>query len=297
MLLWIGALQIMLDLGREHDWFGDSMIVALAVIAGIGFLVFLAWEFTEKQPIVDLRVFRHRGFSVAVASLSFAFATFFASAVLIPQWLQSSMGYTSTDAGYVTAFTGVAAVIMSPIVAKLSAKVDPRALVCFGILWLGLTSLLRVHWTSGADFWTLALPQMLQGFGMPFFFIPLTTIALGAVEPHETASAAGVMSFLRTMAGAIGTSVSTTLYANSIVTSRSEIVGSLNSDATSQALQGNGFSLEQVRGVVERTVEQEAAVLAIDHIFLLSAIVFAAAAMVIWLSPRPQRMVGPGAAH
>jgi DHA2 family multidrug resistance protein len=297
MILWIGALQIMLDLGREHDWFGDSMIVALAVIAGIGFLVFLAWEFTEKQPIVDLRVFRHRGFSVAVASLSFAFATFFASAVLIPQWLQSSMGYTSTDAGYVTAFTGVAAVIMSPIVAKLSAKVDPRALVCFGILWLGLTSLLRVHWTSGADFWTLALPQMLQGFGMPFFFIPLTTIALGAVEPHETASAAGVMSFLRTMAGAIGTSVSTTLYANSIVTSRSEIVGSLNSDATSQALQGNGFSLEQVRGVVERTVEQEAAVLAIDHIFLLSAIVFAAAAMVIWLSPRPQRMVGPGAAH
>ncbi|WP_267397190.1 MULTISPECIES: DHA2 family efflux MFS transporter permease subunit [unclassified Sphingomonas] len=297
MVLWIGALQIMLDLGRERDWFGDSLIVALAVIAGVGFLVFLAWEFTEERPIVDLKVFRHRGFSVAVASLAFAFATFFASAVLIPQWLQASLGYTSTYAGYVTAFSGVAAVIMSPIVAKISGKVDPRALVCFGILWLGLISLLRTHWTSGADYWSLAIPQMLQGFGMPFFFIPLTTIALGAVEPHETASAAGVMSFLRTMAGAIGTSVSTTMFANSTIASRSEIVGSLNAADTSQQLQASGFSIDQVRGIIERTVEQEAAAVAIDHIFLLSAIIFGIAAMVIWLSPRPRRPVGAGAAH
>ncbi|RQN75114.1 MFS transporter, partial [Acinetobacter baumannii] len=154
---------------------------------------FLAWEGTEDQPIVDLRVFRHRGFTVAVLSLALAFGTFFSSAVIIPQWLQTSMGYTATYAGYATAFTGVAAVIMSPIVAKLTSKVDPRALVCFGILWLGFTSLLRVHWNSQADFWSLAFPQMLQGIGMPFFFIPLTTLALGSVRPEETASAAGVM--------------------------------------------------------------------------------------------------------
>ncbi|NWN27594.1 multidrug efflux MFS transporter, partial [Escherichia marmotae] len=84
-------------------------------------------------------------------------------------------------------------------VAKLTSKVDPRALVCFGILGLGFTSLLRVHWNSQADFWSLAFPQMLQGIGMPFFFIPLTTLALGSVRPEETASAAGVMAFLRTM--------------------------------------------------------------------------------------------------
>lgn len=297
MLLWIGALQIMLDLGREHDWFADPTIIALAVIAAVGLLVFLAWELTEDQPIVDLKVFRHRGFTVAVASLSFAFATFFASAVIIPQWLQTSMGYTATYAGYATAFTGVAAVIMSPIVAKLSSKFDPRALVCFGILWLGMTSLLRVHWNSGADFWTLAFPQLLQGIGMPFFFIPLTTLALGAVEPEETASAAGVMSFLRTMAGAIGTSISATMWDNSSRVARSEIVAKLNTQATSDALAAQGFSLDQIRGLVAQLVDKEAMAVATTHIFLISAVVFAFAAMIIWLTPRPTRAVAMGAAH
>jgi DHA2 family multidrug resistance protein len=297
MLLWIGALQIMLDLGREHDWFSDPTIVALAVIAAVGLVVFLAWEVTEAQPIVDLRVFRHRGFTVAVASLSFAFGTFFASAVIIPQWLQTSMGYTATYAGYATAFTGVAAVIMSPIVAKMSSKYDPRALVCFGILWMGMTSLLRVHWNSGADFWTLAFPQLLQGVGMPFFFIPLTTLALGAVEPAETAAAAGVMSFLRTMAGAIGTSVSATMWDDSSRVARSEIVSSLNTQGTSDALAAQGFSVDQIRAVIAQLVDKEALAVATTHIFLISAVVFVFAAMIIWLTPRPSRTVEMGAAH
>lgn len=297
MLVWIGALQIMLDLGREHDWFSDGMIVMLAVIAAIGVAVFVAWEITEGEPIVDLRVFRHRGFTVSVISLSFAFATFFASAVIIPQWLQTSMGYTATWSGYATAFTGVAAVLMSPIVANLSTRVDPRGLVCFGILWLGVTTLLRVHWTSGADFWTLAIPQLLQGFGMPFFFIPLTTLALAAVEPHETASAAGLMSFLRTMAGAIGTSIATTAWDNDARLSRSEIVSSLNPQSVTDALTARGFSLDQVRSAVVQVVDKESTALATTHLFLVSAIIFGFSAMIIWFSPKPDRPVDTSAAH
>lgn len=297
LVVWIGALQIMLDLGREHDWFQDNFIMTLAVVAAVGLVVFVAWEITERRPVVDLAVFRHRGFTVSVVSLAFAFAAFFASAVLIPQWLQASMGYTATYAGYVTAFTGVGAIVMSPVVSKLIEKVDPRGLVCFGILWLGLTSLLRVFWTSGSDFWTLAFPQMLQGIGMPFFFIPLTTIGLGAVEPEETASAAGVMSFLRTLAGAIGTSISTTLYYDGATVARSEIVSKLNSDTTSQTLQAGGFTLDQVRGLIEQTVMSEANVLAINHVFLLSAIVFTVAAMLIWLSPKPRHAVDTAGTH
>ncbi|MEP9401246.1 DHA2 family efflux MFS transporter permease subunit [Sphingomonas sp. VNH70] len=297
LVLWIGALQIMLDIGREHDWFEDPTIVMLALVAAIGAAVFVAWELTERQPIVDLRVFRHRGFAVAVAALSFAFGTFFASVVLIPQWLQASLGYTSTYAGYATAFNGMGAVIMSPIVARLMKKHDPRALVCFGIFWIAGVTLLRVGWTTGADFWTLAFPQILQGFGMPFFFIPLTTIALGAVEPQETASAAGVMSFLRTMAGAIGTSVSMTLYSDNMIVARSEMVARLNTDDTRSALAAQGFSIDQIRAAIELTVTRESSTLAINHLFLLSAIVFAFAALIIWLAPRPRRMAGPGEAH
>ncbi|HEV2568939.1 DHA2 family efflux MFS transporter permease subunit [Sphingomonas sp.] len=297
LVLWVGALQLMLDLGREHDWFGDPMIVGLGLTAGIGLAIFLVWELTERRPIVDLSVFRHRGFTFATVALSATYAAFFASVVIIPQWLQVSMGYTATYAGYVTAMTGIAAVFMSPIAAKLTGKYDPRLLVCGGILWLAATSLLRTEWTSGSDFWTLALPQLLQGFGMPFFFIPLTTIALGAVEPEETASAAGVMSFLRTVAGALGTTVAVSLWDDRSRIARSEIVARLNPADVTATMEANGFSLDQVRAMVDRLVEQEAMAVAVNQIFFLSALIFVVAAGMIWLSPRPQRVVGPGASH
>lgn len=297
LVLWIGALQLLLDLGREHDWFNDGSMIALGVIAVVGLAVFLVWESGEAQPIVQIAVLRHRGFTVAVLSLALAFGAFFATTVIIPQWLQTSMGYTATYAGYATAFTGVGAVIMSPIVASLSTRVDPRALVSFGILWLGFTSLLRVGWSSEADFWTLSFPQMLQGVGMPFFFIPLTTLALAAVEPEETASAAGVMAFLRTMAGAIGTSISSSMWYDNASIARSEMAGRLNSDATADALAAQGWSLDQIRGAVAQLVDQQAMALATNHVFLISTSVFVVAAGAIWLAPRPQRMVDTSAAH
>ena len=297
MVLWIGALQILLDLGREHDWFNDGTMVLLGLTALIGFAVFLVWEMGEDQPIVDIRVFRHRGFTVAVTALAFAFGAFFSTMVIIPQWLQGSLGYTATYAGYTTAFTGVAAVVMSPIAAQLSTRVDPRLLVCFGILWLGMTALLRSQWNSQVDFWTLATPQLIMGFGMPFFFVPLTTLALAAVEPEETASAAGVMNFLRTMAGAIGASISTTIWSDNAVVARSEITSRLNPQQAQDALIAQGWSLDQVRAGVAQLVDQQSLALATDHVFQLAAMVFAGAAMIIWLAPRPRREVDTSAVH
>lgn len=185
---------------------------------------------------------------------------------------------------------------MTPVVAVLSHRFDQRVLVFIGILWLGL-ALLQSRWTSGADFWTLATPQLLLSVGMAFFMTPLTTIALAAVEPEETASAAGGMSFLRTMAGAIGTSVATTLYNSGAVVTQSEMVSRLGADDLSRTLQASGLSLGQVRLAVEQTVTLESNVVAITQVFLLSAVLFAGTAMIIWLAPRPAREVDAGAAH
>ncbi|WP_165324246.1 DHA2 family efflux MFS transporter permease subunit [Rhizorhabdus phycosphaerae] len=297
LILWIGALQLMLDLGREHDWFEDGFIVGLGIVAVIGFVVFVIWEVTEREPIVNIRVFRHRGFSVAVASLAFAFGTFFASAVIIPQWLQTSIGYTATWAGYTTAFTGVLAVFMSPVAAKLTEKYDPRAIVCFGILAMGLSCIPRAMWTSDADFWTLALPQLMQGFGLPFFIVPVTIIALGAVDPEETASAAGVMNFLRTMAGAVATSISTSWWDDSTRVARNDIVAKLQPADTQSILSSMGMTLDQALATIERLVDQEAAALATTQLFVASTAIFAMAALVIWLSPRPPADVDTSAAH
>jgi len=299
LVIWVGALQLMLDLGREHDWFGDPMIVTLALISAAVFIFFLVWELFEGEPAVNLNVFRHRGFTVSVTSLVFAYGTFFASLVVIPQWLQGALGYTATWAGYATAFNGVAAVMMAPVVAKLSTKIDERLLVSFGILWLGVTSLLRVFWwTSDADFWTVALPQLIQGAGMPFFFIPLTTLALGAVEEDEVASAAGVMNFLRTMSGAIGTAIVTTMWYDGAQGIRAQLSGVLNgAEATMQSLQAHGYSADQSRQVVSNLVDSQATALATGSAFVTAAIVFAAAASIVWLAPRPKHAVAAGQAH
>lgn len=292
LVIWVGALQLLLDLGHERDWFGSSLIISLGVISGIGFIMFLAWELTEDHPAVNLRVWRHRGFSAGTVALAITFGTFFGSVVILPQWLQASMGYTATEAGYVTALNGVSALIMSPIAARLVGKLDARLMVSTGMLWMGFTALLRTQWNVEGTWWTFALPQLLQGFGMPFFFIPLTTLALGAVDPDETASAAGVQNFLRTLAGAFFASVATTYWFNQAQANRGVLTGSLNDpEATMRSLEGAGFSHEQARGVIDQLVEQQGMMLSTNHIFYVSVAFFVVAAMIIWLVPKPR----PGA--
>nr|WP_121974598.1 MULTISPECIES: DHA2 family efflux MFS transporter permease subunit [Acinetobacter] len=297
LVLWIGALQLMLDLGHERDWFSNSFICALGIITVIGFVVFLIWEMTEKHPVVDIRIFRYRGFSIATMSLAFAFAAFFGSIVLIPQWLQMNMGYTATWAGYLTATMGFGSLTMSPIVAKLATKYDPRALSSFGLTILGVVTLMRAFWSNDADFMTLALPQIIQGFAVPFFFIPLSNIALGAVRPDEIASAAGLMNFVRTMAGAIGASIAVTIWDDHAKVARSEIVSTMHAAPTQQQLVEHGFSSQGALGTISNLVDKEALTLSVNHVFLIFAVIFIIAGLLIWLCPKPKAGVAAGHAH
>lgn len=297
LIFWIACLQIMLDIGRDHDWFADPFIVALAVMAVIGFVAFIIWELTEEHPVVDLRIFRHIGFTSGVFTLSLSFGAYFASIVVIPQWLQMSMGYTATWAGIVTALTAMAAVTTAPLAARLIGKVDPRILISCAVAWIGIMSLVRAHWASTIDFWGMALPQFVQGFAMPFFFITLTTLTLGSVLPKETASAAGLQNFLRTMATAVATSLVLTEWGDSQRVSRNDMAGIIQPQDTQAQLSAMGLSTEQVRQMISNLVDQQATVVAIDHVFFLSAIILFAAAAIVWLAPRPTGTADTSAAH
>jgi DHA2 family multidrug resistance protein len=188
---------------------------------------------------------------------------------------------------------------MAPIAAMLSQKVDPRILVSGGILWLAATSLIRVvWWTTGADFWTLALPQLIQGAGMPFFFVPLTTLALGAVEENEVASAAGLMNFLRTMSGAVATAIGVTMWENGAQSTRDTLTGVLHgTGATMQSLQSRGLTAEQSRQFVSQLVDGQAIAVTTVNLFELFAAIFVGAALIIWLAPKPKHAVALGEAH
>lgn len=298
LIIWVGALQIMLDEGKNLDWFSSPIISLLAVISVIGFIAFLIWEFTEAHPIVDLRVFRHRGFTAAVLTVSLTFAGFFAANVLTPLWLQSFMAYTATDAGMTTAWIGITAFFTAPAVAAMSMKLDPRKLVFCGVLWLGVITMYRAFATTDMSYWDVALPLMLLGLGMPFFFIPSTAAALGSVDEAETNSAAGLMNFMRTLAGAVATSVVTTYWEDEITRNRAELVGIIDpARITYNQLIDQGMTDAQALAVLERIVTEQSVMLATNELMLVVSLMLIFSAFVIWLVPKPTRTIDPSASH
>ncbi|AVG14812.1 MULTISPECIES: DHA2 family efflux MFS transporter permease subunit [Chromobacteriaceae] len=298
LVVWVGALQLMLDKGKELDWFGSPVIVGMAIAALVGFAAFLIWELTEAQPIVNLRVFRHRGFWASVLTISLAFGSFFGATVLTPQWLQAYMGYTATQAGYATAMSGVLAVMVAPIAAQLSSRMDPRKLVFCGVMWLGCVTLYRSFSTTDMGFWQVALPLLFQGLGMPFFFVPLTGLALASVEPAEVASAAGLMSFMRTLSGAFATSLVTTAWDDKANYNHAELVGMVDSGGDAlRALTGGGLSDSAAWGTIEQTLQAQSIMLSTNQIFWLAGLSFVVAACAIWLAPRPSRVADTSQAH
>jgi DHA2 family multidrug resistance protein len=298
LVIWVSSFQIMLDEGKNLDWFASTEIVVLAIIAAIGFAAFLIWELTERDPIVDLRVFRHRGYTMSVITISMAFGAFFGATVLTPLWLQNYMGYTATEAGYATAATGILAVFAAPIAAKLSSKVDPRLLVFIGVVWLGAITLLRTNATTDMTFYQISSLLLVQGIGLPFFFVPLTGLAMASVSEPEMASAAGLMNFARTLSGAFATSVVTTSWESQTTRNHAELAAVVDqSGETMRALTGSGMSLEQARAMLDQLVQGQSVMLATNQIFLWSGLAFILAATAIWLAPKPTRVADTTGVH
>jgi len=298
MIVWVAALQLMLDQGKEKDWFASPEIIALALVAIVGFIAFLIWELTERNPVVDLRVFRHRGYSASVITICLAFGAFFGATVLTPLWLQGYMGYTATHSGQTTALSGILAVMTAPFVAKLSTKVDPRKLVCLGVLWLGSVTLLRSFNSTDMTTFQIGWPLLLQGIGMPLFFVPLTGLALSSVDFSETASAAGLMSFCRTMSGAIATSLVNTSWENKAIYYHAELSGLVDQAGNaSNTLVQSGLNAEQARLSIEQTVQSQSIMLSTNHIFMMAALSFLLAATAVWFAPKPKRIADTSAAH
>lgn len=299
LVIWVGSLQIMLDEGRNHDWFNSIEIQVLAVIAAIGFVAFLIWELTEKDPIVDLKIFRHRGFVGAALTYAVGFGAFFASIVILPLWLQANMGYTATWAGYATGIMGILAVVCSPLVGKAVEKVDPRAIVSLGILGLGAIMVWRM-WTFSSDvtFVQMAWPTLLTGIFMVMFFVPVTGLAMASVEHHEQANAAGLSNFMRTLAGAFATSLIQSEWSNATRTNNTEIANvMLHGDTAVAAMTSQGVPQQSASTMLSYLVEGQSVMLATLNMFGVIAACLGFAAALIWLVPKPKGPIDTSGAH
>jgi DHA2 family multidrug resistance protein len=298
LIIWVGALQMMLDNGQDKDWFASPMIIGLCVTSIIGFFAFLIWELTDEHPIVDLKVFRHRGFAVASLSLALTFGSFFAAVVLIPLWLQTNMGYTAAMAGYVTAYNGALSLLIAPLVAFLATRVDPRGLISFGLLVLASTVLVRVTFAQNMDTAQLILPQLIQGIGMPFFMIPLIGLIMEFVTPEETASAAGLINFLRSISGAFGTALVTTAWSNASISAHVNLSGILvQPEAVLARMRAFGLSARQALEMLNNMVTSQGVMIGTNNVFFTVGLVIVVAAASIWLAPKPPGPIHLGTAH
>jgi len=304
LVLWVGALQVMLDKGKELDWFHSPAIVASALVAAIGFVVFVIWELTEEHPIVDLRLFKGRNFSFGVATLSLAWLVYFGNVVLLPLWLQQYLGYTATAAGFALAPVGVLAVLLSPYVGRILPNVDPRWISTTSFAIFAAMLLLRAQYTPQVDQWSIMVPTFIQGAAVACLFTPLVSVIISGLDPSKIPSATGLSNFVRITAGAFGTSITTTLWDNRATLHHAHLAESIT-QASPEAAQGYatlgtlGLDPQQVAAQLNRIIDQQAFTRAADDIFLGSALLFAALIAVVWLT-RPARVSGPvdtGGAH
>ncbi|PZU69325.1 DHA2 family efflux MFS transporter permease subunit [Sphingobium sp.] len=298
LVIWVGALQIMLDEGRNHDWFAAAEIRWLAAIAAVGFIAFMIWELTEKNPIVDLRIFRHRGFSAAATTYAVGFGAFFASIVILPLWLQQNMGYTATWSGYATGIMGILAVFSAPVVGKAVERYDPRLVVSLGIVGLGLIMAWRLSFNNDVTFMQMAWPTLLTGPFMVMFFVPVTGLAMASVDPHEQANAAGISNFMRTLAGAFATSLVQTGWSNAARENQTELAGAMPlGQATIDGMVASGASHQEATTMLTGIVEGQSVMLATLNMFAVITVCFFIAATLIWFSPKPKGPIDTSGAH
>jgi DHA2 family multidrug resistance protein len=299
IILWVGALQIMLDKGKDLDWFGSGQIVALAVVAVVGFAVFIVWELTDRHPIVDLHLFGRRNFWTSSLAMSLGYGAFFGNVVLLPLWLQQYMGYTATFAGLILAPVGLLAILLMPVVGKNVHRVDPRIFVTVSFVIFALVLLMRSWFNTQADVFTLLVPTIIQVAAMAVFFVPLITLSISGLKPEQIPSASGLFNFARITAGAFGTSLVTTWWDRRATLHHAQLAERFSaydptSTQTLATLQARGMTPDQSIEAMNRIVDQQAFMLSANDIFYISAVLFVVLIGVVWLA-RPAKGGAPAA--
>jgi DHA2 family multidrug resistance protein len=301
LALWVGTLQLALDLGQERDWFSSLFITALVVLSAGGLIAFLVREWVAREPVVDLRVFKVRTYSTGVFLMTTLGFVLYGSLVLLPIMLQTLLGYPSLQAGIAMAPRGLGSLIGMPVVGLLIGRVDPRKMVAGGLIagagtlfWLGQLNL-------SAGYWDIFWPQFFQGLGLSALFVPLTTISMDPIPRERMGNATSLFNLMRNLGGSIGIATTGTLLARK----QQEYINVMGAHVTaySQAAQQsldaarNGFlasgadlytATQRAYAAVFGAVQRQAAMVAFVDLFRLLGIIFLLLLPLVLLMRRPR---------
>ena len=219
---------MVLDRGQESDWFNDSGITAFAVVAAVSLIAFVAWEWREPHPVVDVRLFRSRSFATSSFMMLVLGISLYGSTVLLPQYTQTWLGYSAQQAGEALSPGGLTIILLLPLVGRLVGRVDARWLIAFGFAVLALSLFHMAHTLyPGIDFRTATLLRVYQSIGMAFLFVPINTTAYQGIPPSRNNVVSGIMNLSRNMGGDIGIALMTTMLARRSQFHQARLVESL----------------------------------------------------------------------
>jgi DHA2 family multidrug resistance protein len=286
LTLGIGALQILLDKGQEDDWFGSHFITTLVVVAAVCLISLVIWEWFQKAPIIDVRMFKSFNFASSNLMMFTLGILLFSSLVLMPQFLQTLLGYTSELAGLALSAGGLVLLFEMPIMGQLTTKIQARYLIAFG--WLAL-SIAMFYSTKRIDlqisFHAAVLLRIDQVIGLGFLFVPITLVAYIGIAPEKNNAVAGLVNFMRNMGSSVGTSLVTTLIARRSQFHQTRLVEYARPDNPNFQNSANGLANrlahsglgaheahERAFATIYRGVQAQAATLAYVDTFMVLAI-------------------------
>jgi MFS transporter, DHA2 family, multidrug resistance protein len=288
LVVWVGSLQIMLDTGKDADWFNSISILILGLVALVGFIAFMIWEISEKHPIIDLSLFKNRNFSIGTIALCLGYGVFFGAVVLQPLWMQTWLSYNATWAGLIAAPSGVVAVLVSPFVGKYISKFDTRLFALFAFFVFGVSYFMRAGYTADASYSAYIMPLLVQGVAMSIFFIALLSIILDGVPPAQIPAASGLSNFLRIIAGSFATSITTTFWDDHAALHQTRLAetSSIYDPSLQEALHklgGLGLNQEQSLSVLTRELAGQAHLMsALDFFWIAGWLCWAIAGLVLF---------------
>jgi MFS transporter, DHA2 family, multidrug resistance protein len=211
LTLWLGTLQIVLDRGQEEDWFGSDWICWLAGISAVAMIGFFVQELRAPHPVVDLRVLRNRNFATSLALITMVGVVLYGTTAAIPIYLQTLMGYTALGSGLALSPRGLAAFATTLLVGPLVARVRNRYLLLLGFTLVSVSSFMLARINTTVDMATVIWPSVVNGVGISFIFVPLTTSAVAYLRQDQMPNATGVYNLMRNLGGSCGIAFVTTM--------------------------------------------------------------------------------------
>jgi DHA2 family multidrug resistance protein len=300
LCLGLGSLQIVLDKGQLDDWFNSDFILVLSFISAVSLVLFIFWELQQERPIVDLRIFRNSSFATGNAVMFFGFFAFFGSIVLLPLYLQNLLGYTAFQAGLVLGPSGALTFLILPVVGKATERVDARLLLAVGLI----INAYAVYYMSGfslqIDFAQSMIGRVIQGLGMPFFFVSLSYATMAYVANQEMNNASAIFNLLRNLGGSFGVAFVTTLLARRAQFHQYRLVEHLTpfdpnltirlqdlKTALDTQLGTLADHSREAGGMIYQLLVREATSLAFNDVFFVQTILLLCLVGLLWIIRKP----------